>query len=183
MRTAVLVDVNACAVFAQQAVAEEGELTLALLRHRALLLLDGEVIGEWESVGGIPRLVLQVLGSPREPSVEGILEDATPPRVTAEQGVLGEVFAELQGQHEKWGVQDHPVHARTSRRLSYMERARFWKRENDMRARDASLGWDGILLEEVYEALEQSDGTLQRPELIQVAAVAVQAVLALDRKA
>lgn len=104
-------------------------------------------------------------------------------RVVSEENVLSEVFDELQRQHEQWGVQNHPIHTHTSRPLSYMERARFWKRENNVRARDKMLGWDGILLEEVYEALEQKDKALQRPELIQAAAVAIQAVLALDRQA
>ena len=47
---------------------------------------------------------------------------------------------------------------------------------------DGSLAWDGILLEEVYEGLAEIDPLLRRAELVQVAAVAVGEIEAIDEQ-
>ena len=43
--------------------------------------------------------------------------------------------------------------------------------------------WDAILLEEVFEALAESDPVRRRAELVQVAAVAAAEIEAIDRAA
>lgn len=97
--------------------------------------------------------------------------------------VLEEIVDERGRQDEKFGAdRDLPMHAPTSRPLTYLARERFWKRENDTRVREGRLAWDGVLLEEVYEALAERDPARQRAELVQVAAVAVAAIEALDRR-
>lgn len=100
--------------------------------------------------------------------------------------VLAEVEQERTRQHARFGEQNHPdFPAHTgpaSRHEYYGEKADDWKFFNDRRVRAANLSWDGILLEEVYEALAESDPVALRTELIQVAAVAVAWIEAIDRR-
>lgn len=99
-------------------------------------------------------------------------------------GVLGEIAGERLAQDEKWGEQNHPMHK--SPELAAIPNtvlANLWKANNDSRVEEGALAWDGILLEEVYEALAETDPAKQREELIQVAAVAVAAIECLDRRA
>jgi hypothetical protein len=93
-----------------------------------------------------------------------------------------EVVAERERQIAKWGVQDHPSsYSENERRVAERASVR-WKRVNDARVAEGTLTWDGILLEEVYEALAESDPAARRAELIQVAAVALAEVEAIDRR-
>lgn len=107
--------------------------------------------------------------------------------------VLDEVHGERRRQDEKWGQQNHPdvygplPHAWRQR---YEARANGWKDDNAARVMeqnargvpsDRNAAWDGILLEEVYEALAEVDPIARRAELIQVAAVAAAEVEAIDR--
>ncbi len=57
------------------------------------------------------------------------------------------------------------------------------KRETDRAARHGAVTFRDILLEEVFEALAESDPAALRTELVQVAAVAVQWVEAIDARA
>lgn len=101
------------------------------------------------------------------------------------QGVLREVAKERAEQDHQWGEQNHPMIGGMfpqAYRSNYALEARRWKDVNDYRVEKESLGFDGILLEEVFEALEEVDPVKQRAELVQVAAVAVGMVEALDRK-
>jgi len=99
--------------------------------------------------------------------------------------VLEEVAAERVNQHEKWGEQNHPMiggFMPTAHQREYARQASQWKTVNDLRVDNETLGFDGIALEEVFEALEQDDPLLQREELVQAAAVLVAMIEALDRK-
>lgn len=58
-----------------------------------------------------------------------------------------------------------------------------WKRTNAARSSAGLLAWDGIVLEEVYEAFAEKDPVLIRAELVQAAAMCAKAILALDAKA
>jgi hypothetical protein len=51
-----------------------------------------------------------------------------------------------------------------------------------MATADGRVTWRHILTEEVYEAFAESDPTKLRAELVQVAAVAVQWIQAIDRR-
>lgn len=116
---------------------------------------------------------------------------------------VAEVRAELARQHAKWGDQSglpdvDPHDIPEVIRNEYAFRAQCWKEINDRRAergcevsrRDPSrhcMAWDGILLEEVYEALAEDsrtdEGELRlRAELVQVAAVVIQQIDAIDRR-
>lgn len=108
------------------------------------------------------------------------------PDYSLTQGVLTEVRLERESQDEKWGVQDHPLLSppvEDDYLPVYGMTAEAWKTQNAERAEGGTLGWDGILLEEVYEAFGESDLQRARQELVQVAAVAVAAIECIDRNA
>ena len=96
--------------------------------------------------------------------------------------ILFEVWEERQRQNERFGEQNHPDSDEDDRK-AYEHEAIVWKRINDYRAKAGTLKWDGILLEEVYEALAESDPAKLREELVQVAAVAVAQIEDIDRRA
>lgn len=100
----------------------------------------------------------------------------TDPECAITYEVLGEIADERVRQMEKWGRQDLPMLPTLSYRYGYGEHMRRHKSLNDRRATLGQLTWDSILLEEVYEALEELDPLKQEVELVQVAAVATAAV-------
>jgi hypothetical protein len=92
--------------------------------------------------------------------------------------VLRAVNAERDAQDRKWGNQNHPDG--TSHEYTWL--ADEARRACDQNHRDGRGTWAHILKEEFYEALAESDPVKLRAELIQVAAVAVNWVEALDRR-
>lgn len=106
---------------------------------------------------------------------------------------LGDVYRERVAQHIKWGQQDHPDG--TGPDLSLLDDiGALWSDTNNAELADAArdrtnalagadmLTYAHILLEEVGEALAESDPAALRTELVQVAAVAVAWVEAIDRR-
>ncbi|MEU6552064.1 hypothetical protein ABZ915_17535 [Streptomyces sp. NPDC046915] len=79
-----------------------------------------------------------------------------------------EIDAERQAQLAKWGEQHHPDNTGST---FYAKRAVAARRNCQLAAADGMTAWDLILLEEVYEALAESDPAALRTELIQCAAV------------
>lgn len=108
--------------------------------------------------------------------------------------VAADVRAERRRQNEKWGEQNHPdgtwphedplafVHAWTSPGSHALTYATAAKHATDARAHRNTVTWSDILLEEVFEALAESDPVKLRTELVQVAAVAQQWAEAIDRR-
>lgn len=96
-------------------------------------------------------------------------------------GPFLEVFNERIRQDERWGEQNHPDNFYNERAIFAMQ-AEDLKVVNDLSARDGDVDWTGILLEEVFEAVAESDAAKLRAELIQVAAVAVAWIEAIDRR-
>jgi hypothetical protein len=92
--------------------------------------------------------------------------------------VLSEVDRERQRQDEKWGEQNHPDGTGSH----FREDADDMRRVCEWEANHGELAWRHILREEVYEALAESDPAKLRAELIQVAAVAVNWIEAIDRR-
>lgn len=88
------------------------------------------------------------------------------------------VSFERQAQDMRWGEQSHPDGTGESFR-AMAEEART---RCDAKHKSGRGSWLDILLEEVYEAATESDPDLLRAELIQVAAVAVNWVEAIDRR-
>ena len=100
--------------------------------------------------------------------------------------VIQDVVTELTSQDLQWGEQNHPLlspeTSSWARRRLYESMANDWKALNALRVEDGSLAWDGILLEEVYEALAEGDVDKACEELVQTAAVAINAVISLRRQ-
>ena len=96
--------------------------------------------------------------------------------------ICDEIADERLRQVERWGQQDHPSIGSEGDRKLFAQRADHWKAINDARVGLECLTWDGILLEEVYEALSEEDDILRREELVQVAAVAAAEIEAIDRR-
>ncbi len=105
--------------------------------------------------------------------------------------VLADIIAERARQDAKWGEQNHPVLFNLASRQAYQQVAESWKRINDRRVGernrdgfppDKNAAWDGIIMEEVAEALADGDPARIREELVQAAATVVAAIECLDRK-
>ncbi len=102
--------------------------------------------------------------------------------------VLAEVGTERERQESVWGEQNHPDGTGPNlgawgRYGSMSELASEARRVCDRHAAAGTLTWFHILREEYAEAMAEDDPAKLRAELIQVAAVAVQWVAAIDRRA
>lgn len=106
--------------------------------------------------------------------------------------VFNDIALERRRQDSKWGEQNHPNGTgpyRTLFGLNYPVSAKYFR---DLRDRaiyttdknascSGALSYADILLEEVFEAMAESDPQKLREELIQCAAVAVAWVQKIDR--
>ncbi|MEU6496420.1 MULTISPECIES: NUDIX hydrolase [unclassified Streptomyces] len=93
--------------------------------------------------------------------------------------VLSEVLAERIRQDEKWGEQNHNDGTGNKSQQDYAEQARRWCQS----AFGSGYGtWADVLAEEVAEANAERDPARLRTELLQVAAVAVAWIEAIDRR-
>lgn len=110
--------------------------------------------------------------------------------LTSLEQVLGEIAAERAAQDVKWGQQNHPVLFHSKSRPAYKTGAEAWKIINAERVgkrnaegapSDRNAGWDGIVLEEVYEAFAEQDPTRIRQEAVQAAATLVAMIECIDR--
>ncbi|MDH6462030.1 hypothetical protein M2302_002205 [Micromonospora sp. A200] len=94
--------------------------------------------------------------------------------------VLREVRTERYQQIDLWGEQTLPALPDNGMdwiyQGNYLHDANQWKTTNAYRQDNNQLAWDGVLLEEVFEALAEEDPVKREAELVQVAAVAVAAV-------
>lgn len=111
--------------------------------------------------------------------------------------VLTEVGDERERQEKKWGQQNHPSIISPGPEIPLPVKDTFqrygldasdaagFKRVTDVAAEDGNLTYADILMEEVAEAIEAAveSEELLREELIQVAAVAVAWIEAIDRRA
>lgn len=93
--------------------------------------------------------------------------------------VLGEVLQERANQTARWGEQNHPDGTGGS---EFRERAGAMRVLCEVAAAEGVLTWADIFEEEVAEALAEYDDDRLREELVQVAAVAVAWVEAIDRR-
>jgi hypothetical protein len=95
--------------------------------------------------------------------------------------VLDEVLEERERQHKKWGEQNH--HDGTGRNGSTdREMADVSRRLCQSAAAAGLLTWRHVLDEEFREAMAEPDPAKLRAELVQVAAVAVAWIEAIDRR-
>lgn len=82
---------------------------------------------------------------------------------------LSQVFQERLRQEARWGEQNHPDGTGWK---AFGRQAQEWKDRNEEAVEGGYLTWAHILLEEVFEACEETDPDKLYTELIQVAAVA-----------
>lgn len=107
--------------------------------------------------------------------------DMSRPQFSAMRAVLAEVGGERTRQHDRFGEQNLPDGtASCALNSEAVLRARALCQD---RSADGTLAYVDLLREEVAEAVRETDPRLIRAELIQVAAVAVQWVEAIDRRA
>lgn len=92
--------------------------------------------------------------------------------------ILNSVAIERGRQDSLWGEQNHL----DGTNVNYALNAAIEKHFTEAAASSGQLTWRHILVEEVYEALAETDPAKLREELIQVAAVAVSWVEAIDRR-
>ncbi|MFD6294543.1 hypothetical protein ACFWFU_07030 [Streptomyces sp. NPDC060235] len=116
------------------------------------------------------------------------------PRLFTTPGVgafAEEVDAERQRQIAKFGEQHHPdltgaAAEQCAAREMFDQWAQSYRAINggtfDPRDPDRRLDWTGILLEEVYESLAESDPAKLRAELLQVAAVCAAWIADIDSR-
>lgn len=97
---------------------------------------------------------------------------------TKTSSVLTEVYFEREAQDAKWGEQNHPDG--TSNELQC--NADYARDLCDFAASRGTVTWQHILGEEFAEALAEEDPEKLRAELVQVAAVAVAWIEAIDRR-
>jgi hypothetical protein len=93
--------------------------------------------------------------------------------------VLNEVYQERRRQDDQWGVQDHPDG--TALR-NHIDAAQAKIECEEARRIYGVPTWMHILQEEAYEAFAEEEPAQIRAELIQVAAVAVAWIEAIDRR-
>lgn len=93
--------------------------------------------------------------------------------------IAEEILSEVDRQQELWGEQNHPDGTGLT---EDDRRANRMKAFNDVFVEKGTLTWRDILLEEVYEAFAETDLVKLREELIQVSAVALSWVDAIDRR-
>lgn len=100
-------------------------------------------------------------------------------RSTDRNFIIGEVGLECIQQDIKWGEQNHPdgTGGETSKFMADAVRIHC-----DRAAQAGKVTWRHILREEAFEAFAEAEEAKLRTELIQVAAVAVQWVAAIDRR-
>jgi hypothetical protein len=108
-------------------------------------------------------------------------------------GVYDQISAEMRRQYEKWGQQNHPYGTGPEKRLlartdvnldlrTGRELANIFRDKCKSNIYPHQDNWKDILLEEVFEALAEDHEPALRGELVQVAAVVVQWLKAIDRR-
>lgn len=104
--------------------------------------------------------------------------------VNPTHNVCEEVCDERAQQDAKWGQQNHPDGTGTGSGSAPLAE---WARDQARTRCNAKFAagrgtWELILAEEFWEAIAETDPTKLRAELIQIAAVAVAWVEAIDRR-
>lgn len=127
---------------------------------------------------GEPDVYAEITVAERPKDVACLIVDAI--RTAHAAGpVLSEVSAERRRQDAKWGPQNHPDGTGGPLTRSDANQAR---RACQQAAADNATTWAHILTEEVCEALAETDPSQLRTELVQIAAVAVAWIQAIDRR-
>jgi hypothetical protein len=93
--------------------------------------------------------------------------------------VYDEIFLERGRQDERWGEQNHPLGTGAGAFRANADAAR---RECDAAAASGTVTWRHIVLEELWEALAETEPGAARGELVQLGAVVVAMIECIDRR-
>lgn len=98
--------------------------------------------------------------------------------------VLTDIAAERARQDEKWGEQNHPDGTGADYTLAEVAEldVRFARTRCDRAFERGAGSWEHILFEEFCEAMAEDDPVRLRAELLQLAAVAVHWIEAIDQR-
>lgn len=96
--------------------------------------------------------------------------------------VLEDVRDERQRQRDKWGDDSADDHPDGTSARNYGDVANMARTMTNAAAIGGAATWRHIIMEELYEALAAVDPVRLRAELVQVAAVAVSWIEAIDRR-
>jgi hypothetical protein len=102
--------------------------------------------------------------------------------------IYARIEKEVRRQVDLWGEQNHQdvtngdVEYECSAREYYRNQADLLKMSNEYEDKAGVLTWETILLEEVYEALAESDPEKVKNELVQAAAVIVTWINCIERR-
>lgn len=91
----------------------------------------------------------------------------------------GDIRREREAQELKWGQQNHPDGTGLP---NDRQMAELFKHKCQALAAKGDVRWRDILLEEVMEALAETDAKPLRDELTQIAAVCIAWIEAIDRR-
>jgi hypothetical protein len=97
------------------------------------------------------------------------------------ESIFEEIHQERDRQDMKWGEQNHPIRVESDA-IYFIDQARLCRQVCDYEARNGTLTWYHILIEEFFEAFAEGEALKQRYELVQVAAVAIAMIECIDRK-
>lgn len=116
------------------------------------------------------------------PAPRDVAAEAADEVIIFRRRALGDVHLERLRQDGTWGEQNHPDGTGLALPEPFRGAADQARRLCQHHARQGTVTWRHILMEEVAEALEAPDPAALRAELVQVAAVAVAWVEAIDRR-
>lgn len=161
----------------------------AYAKHLAELYNQDELLLCWDEESERERLsweaaALKVLGIVWIPGMHPVygeqhLAEAEASR-TPTRKVLREVGKERRRQDERWGEQNHPDGTGRSPFVAdFRDRLR---KACDAAAARGEVTWGDVAAEEFLEALSESDPRLLRAELLQLGAVCVAWIEAIDRR-
>lgn len=94
--------------------------------------------------------------------------------------IITDILAEFDRNNARWGDQSHLLDGTSE--AHFRRAADHHRQQCQTQARYGTVNWGDILLEEVYEALAEEDPVKLRAELVQVGAVALAWVEAIDRR-
>lgn len=105
--------------------------------------------------------------------------------------IINEILKERQRQDDKWGREEHPlVYKFNGKEATGEDLCRYYdipseqkaKNRCDNVAKNGTITWTDIIIEEVSEVVSASNDKDRRTELVQLGAVIVAAIECLDRK-
>lgn len=138
-----------------------------------LRILDERTRDIHRAIGEIDdnaKVMEDLCGAPRPPQRRDDTEDTI---------VFADILSERERQDSKWGEQNHPDGTGGAGAAVV---CKMLQDIVDGEAADGSSNWLSILAEEVAEAFAETDTAALRGELVQVAAVVVQWIEAIDRR-